>query len=393
MAFFNDLKKLLFGAKSVGKSAAETVAEAGKEAGKNLAQESSEMLEKAKQQAEVIGKVVQDKAGQLIDKAADLAEDVGEKVLQTAEVAKAKAKDFADNLSGDAEEKAQSNSTSAPTEKSPEEKAAAAVPETDTLELKEIPGSMEREADSEPANKQEEKTAAAVPETDPLALVKDTGRKVMDAGSDLADKLEEKAEKIGGALLAHSDKAMDKAAELTENLGKKVLETGGKLADKFGETAEDVGEKLFEKGGEALEKAKDFVADVGSKVLKAKDDLAAKAEEEAAKTGKTADSLIDKMKDLNQKLEDKISGNNAQFADKPLDTGGSEFKKHDSFWDKAKKFAEGDYHGKGNQPKSGEMNIQDNPDYKAPEKTGKVKGFDDRDNDGDELIDDAIIEE
>jgi len=98
------------------------------------------------------------------------------------------------------------------------------------------------------------------------------------------------------------------------------------------------------------------------------------------------------MEKFNQKIKDKISGDNEEFADKPLDMGNSELNKHESFWDKAKLFAEGDHHMKGKQPKPGEMTIGENPDYKAPGK-GKVKGFDDGDGDGDELIDDAIIDD
>ena len=46
----------------------------------------------------------------------------------------------------------------------------------------------------------------------------------------------------------------------------------------------------------------------------------------------------------------------------------------------------------GKTPKEGDLSIGENPDFKAPKK-GTVKGFEDLDGDGDELIDDAIIEE
>lgn len=409
MALLNDLKKLLFGAKAVSKSAVEKAAEAGKEAGKDLVEEGSELLEKAKEKVEMIGKVVLDKTDQAMDKAADLAEDLGSKVLQATEVAKAKAKDLADDFTGKTEEPVQDDAVNdvmddilaekkmaETTSESGEETLELPPLKTDNQALLEAP---DTEPDVFDVLKNKAETAGEkIADTTEDALrktgdfVEGIGKKVMDTSGDLAEQFGEKAEKIGGAILSQSDKAMDKAAEFTEDVGKKVLETGGKLADKFGETAENLGEMLFEKGGEALEKTKDFVTDLGSKILKAKDELVAKAEEEAAKSGESADSLIDKMKNLNQKLEDKISGNNTKFADKPLDTGGSEFQKHESFWEKAEKFAKGDYHMKGDQAKPGEMKIGNNPDYKAPEK-GKVKGFEDNDGDGDELIDDAIVED
>ena len=39
------------------------------------------------------------------------------------------------------------------------------------------------------------------------------------------------------------------------------------------------------------------------------------------------------------------------------------------------------------------MQIKKDPDYKPKEKEGKVRGFEDQDGDGDEIIDDAIIDE
>ena len=38
------------------------------------------------------------------------------------------------------------------------------------------------------------------------------------------------------------------------------------------------------------------------------------------------------------------------------------------------------------------MKIQKNPEYKPGEKPGSVKGFEDLDGDGNEIIDDAILD-
>ena len=134
-----------------------------------------------------------------------------------------------------------------------------------------------------------------------------------------------------------------------------------------------------------MEKAKEVAENLGAKLLKARDELVKKAEEEAAKTGETPKDLADKLAEINQRIEDAISSNNTKFADKPLDLGGSELEKHDSFFEKAKRFADGDYQSK--KPRI----TKDQPDAKSG--SGKVKGFEDLDGDGDEIIDDAIIDE
>jgi len=76
MGILNDMKKLLFGAKAVGKSAAEKTGEAVKEAGEELAE----------------------RAGETIEKAKDVAEDIGDKILTTGEKVYDSAKKYADEI-------------------------------------------------------------------------------------------------------------------------------------------------------------------------------------------------------------------------------------------------------------------------------------------------------
>lgn len=61
----------------------------------------------------------------------------------------------------------------------------------------------------------------------------------------------------------------------------------------------------------------------------------------------------------------------------------------DSFFDRADRFARGDYHNEGGK----DMRVQDDPDYQPKKKSDLIAGFLDTDGDGDSLIDDAIIEE
>ena len=71
---------------------------------------------------------------------------------------------------------------------------------------------------------------------------------------------------------------------------------------------------------------------------------------------------------------------------------GSLMDGHDDFFEKASKYADGDYHNQGTMDtQMGDVTIKKNPDYIQPEPKGSVKGFEDLDGDGDELIDDAIV--
>ncbi len=70
-------------------------------------------------------------------------------------------------------------------------------------------------------------------------------------------------------------------------------------------------------------------------------------------------------------------------------TGDSILDGTDSFFDRADRFARGDYHNEGGK----DMRVQTDPNYQPRKKSDLIAGFDDNDNDGDSLIDDAIIEE
>ena len=61
----------------------------------------------------------------------------------------------------------------------------------------------------------------------------------------------------------------------------------------------------------------------------------------------------------------------------------------DDFFARAERYAQGDYHNEGGK----DMTIGTNPDHQATKRDGKAAGFEDIDGDGDEIIDDAIIDE
>lgn len=133
----------------------------------------------------------------------------------------------------------------------------------------------------------------------------------------VGDRLGETAEKIGDA----AEKTWDKAREE----GKELLDKAVKTSDKVWEKAEDVGEDIFAK-------AKELAGKAGEKLYEG------------------VDSLLEKAKALDKTIEeetDKIDPNRDGWADKPISEKlrehGSELKGKDDFFERADRYAEGDY--------------------------------------------------
>ena len=133
----------------------------------------------------------------------------------------------------------------------------------------------------------------------------------------VGDKLGEAAEKIGDA----AEKTWDKA----KVEGKELLDKAVKTSDKIWEKAEDVGEDIWSKAK----------------------DVAGKANE---KFQEGVDSMLEKAKDLDKKIEeerDKIDPNRDGWAATPVNEKlrehSSTLKGKDDFFEKAERFAEGDY--------------------------------------------------
>lgn len=393
MGIFNDIKKIFWVNKSIAKSAAGKVTDAAKEKGEELSEMADEYVDHAKEKAGDLGDRLRDKASDAMDKASDFTENVGSTILTTGSVLADKAKDSAEDLgakvTGKEREAAPITEDTDILEeimKERREKAAAQInPTTETAA---------EEADSIFMTKEEMAKGKISQSLDSAkAMGADLGKTAMDKGGDILGKVKDTAADISDKLEANP--AVQKAAEVSEKVGDKVLDTGEKFMGKFGEVSEKVGGEVLDKGGKALDKFGDMAEGVGSKILAAKEDLMAKAEAEAAKSGDNMDSLTDRAKDLGQRLEDKITGKidfEKDFADTPIDAGESELNKHGSFWEKADKYADGNY-SMEEKKAEGELTIQEDPEYQSKLNEGKLKGFDDLDGDGNELIDDAIVEE
>ncbi len=169
-------------------------------------------------------------------------------------------------------------------------------------------------------------------------------------------KSTEAIEKAGDIIADTGDKFIEEAKEFIDGPGKEA-------ADKFKETSEVIGGKIIEGGKTIYNKASEITKNLGEKI-----DETIKKAEEYAKTKQAEDNKDD-------------------FADSPIDLKDSELDDKSDFFDKADKFTSGEY--------------SDNPTPKitknktvSKKEMPDIDGFEDRDNDGNPLIDDAdIVEE
>ena len=227
-------------------------------------------------------------------------------------------------------------------------------------------------------------------------LAEDAGGKLMDKTSGLKDAIMENSseliektkDKVGGLTqeISSSD-TVGKISSVTEDIGEKLTQTGGTIAEKFGEVSENVGAVVMDKGGDALEKGKDLSEEVGGKVLDVKDKLMEKASDVK---DQLAEKLDDTMEKANAWEAEQKANPKKDFADDTLDASGSLLEGTDDFFFKADKFASGDYGAFS----EGKVSLDTNVDDKGNDflELPKATGFEDKDGDGNEIIDDAIID-
>lgn len=203
-----------------------------------------------------------------------------------------------------------------------------------------------------------------------LGDIKEKATDYMD-NLDLDSHVDQLKEKINDVKDTVSDKLEDlgntapvqKAAEVSENVGDKVLDAGEAFmgsaktaSEKLGDKLGDLKESLAEKANEGIDKLQDKY-----------NETLAKAEAEKAR----------------EALEPK-----EKYSSDDLDTGGSLLEGTDDFFSKASKYADGDYGAMS----EGKIELLDERG-EVSKNPVKAAGFEDLDGDGDEIIDDAIIEE
>ena len=346
MALFSDLKRIFFGAKSVAKH----------------------------------------QAGKAADAAEDIGRDLGDAAEDLARTTRTAARDLA--------------------EKAPEYVAKG----KDALE--DLTDKIWRETPSEPSRK----PAAS---EDPNAILRDLNQRVQQESTDLEDfegfdlgtpKKSGAAERppIDFEDLTVSEKPdapgkkglIDWESEFMQNAKK----TAGDVASKADELATPGLDAAARAGHAAKEKTGEILTKVGEEVLDKGDKILNRAAEVGADAKEKWDSFVDhasteaekmRMEDAIEKarIAGEVAEARARSFDKKegeRDTSESLLDSTDSFFDRADRFAKGDYSNEGGK----DMRILPNPDtVKKPSKGGSITGFSDDDGDGDPLIDDAIIEE
>ena len=196
---------------------------------------------------------------------------------------------------------------------------------------------------------------------------------------ELLEKAKKKMDELG------EEPIVKKAADISENVGDKVLDAGEKLVEKAKNISEKVGEKVLDEGDELLEKGKDLSENVGTKVLEVKDELVEKAKDAAEKIGEKLNETMDKAEAW---AEAEKSKPKKDFADEDLSADGSLLEGSDDFFSKASKYADGDYDAFS----EGKITIEKPDNTKVVKPIEKATNFTDLDGDGNEIIDDAIVD-
>ena len=331
MGFLSEIKKVLFGAKAVSKSAAEKAADYGKEKGGDFLESADDLLDYGKEKGGDLGSSMMEKGGDLFGKAKDVAGDLTSSVSEKAGDFFSGAKDTAGKI-GD--------------------------------QLGENP--MVQKAGS---------------------VAEDVGGKILETGSNLAEKAGSVAENVGGKIIDASSPYVEKAGDVAENVGGVILDKGSDAIDK----AKDFGNSMMEKTNDLMEKANAEAAkeSLDSQIDKAKswsDKL-----EDHVKGDNVLDqkdpkigydnlnkSLIDDKDDFWSKAEKyadgDYSGTGKNIPPTPP-TPEPDVDNNDIFANTAER-----------------QKALEEAAEKEPFK-GEIKGYTDTDGDGDPLIDDAIIDE
>ncbi len=296
MGFLREIKKALFGARAVGRSASESTSKASEE----FAREADDFLKKEREQLEAE-----------LRTSADQAEPSAHSPQE---------------VPFEGEEK--------PYEPAPSTPAADNVPKEDEAD-------MDSELDELFAEEDEPGLA--------------------NASEELLEEKQAEAQEDPGP--RHHSEEAERLRRQAEELGEDILERGNDAL----EGARALAGKLFDKASEFVERAQQEAAAELEEKQQAAEKLRKEIEQEAAEAS-------DPTKNIFEANEDLLS-------------------EHEDFFERARRFAEGDYQNEAPKGGKGKMDIKKDPDYQGPEKKkGFVPGFEDLDGDGDEIIDDAILD-
>jgi len=228
-----------------------------------------------------------------------------------------------------------------------------------------------------------EQTRSKIKESRASVEEKTSGLKdsIRENADRLMDKTKEKMDRIA------EEPAVKRAAEISEDVGDRILTSGEKLVSKAEDISEDVGERILKGADKAMDKGRDISEDVGGKLKDVGEDIMDTARETADRLG---DKLEETMKKADEWAEAERKKPKKDFADEDLDASGSLLDDKDDFFSKASKYADGDY----DSFSEGKITIQpgDKP-MKKDKDTEPASNFIDHDGDGNEIIDDAILDD
>ncbi|MEM6396148.1 MAG: hypothetical protein AAF741_07350 [Bacteroidota bacterium] len=344
MSVFGDLKRIFFGAKSVVKHKGGQALDKAKETAGDLAEKASDAFED-------LGDKISEKAGDayekaegLADRAGDALEDLGEKFSEKAEQVGKKASE----KMGSAGEKLSEQAGSA------YEKASGATKSA---------GDWLNEQFSKMDTQSGDSKDSSINLTDDI---------VPEPGTSTTKKAIDFEAGLEGELSSEEPSAFSQAAD-------SALDAAAKAGLQAKDAAEKLGQKAMEKGDELLNKA----AEKGAELKDKFDDLVGRASEAAEAEAAKEEAEKARLEAEIEAAKNKSFGGDANSRD----TSESTLDGSDSFFDRASRYADGDYHNEGGK----DVRLEKDPDYKKTIKDGDIQGFDDEDNDGDPLIDDAEV--
>ena len=345
MALFSDLKRIFFGAKSVAKHQAEKASDAAEDIGRDLGDAADDLARTTRAAARDLAQ----KAPGYVAKGKDALEELTDKIWR-----ETPSQPSAGNASSedpnavlrDLNQRVQRESTD--------------LNDFDGFDLgtPAKPGAADR-----PPIDFEDLTVSEKPDAPGKKGLIDWESEFMQnakqTASDVASKADELATPGLDAAARAGHAAKEKTGEVLTKLGEEVLDKGDKILNRAAEV-----------GADAKEKWDGFVDHASQEAEKMKME---EAIEKARIAGEVAEARA--------RAFDNKEGER--------DTDESLLDGTDSFFDRADRFARGDYSNEGGK----DMRILTNPNPEKKPSGGSITGFNDDDGDGDPLIDDAIIDE
>ena len=232
----------------------------------------------------------------------------------------------------------------------------------------------------------------------------DLSEKIQSTASDLSDKAEAYTGNLGEKAsetfndLKNND-TFKKATESLDNISDKIQDRASdfadKAADKVADVSETIGTTIFGENNERLEKLQDITEDIGKKVSEVKDKVVEQAQDLKENIDKKIDQTLEDAKEAEAKEKFEKQ---KRSTTPPTSHGDSTLDGSDDFFSKAEKYADGDYSvfSEGNitiDKKDIKDAMSDKISSSRPPNEAKAAGFDDLDGDGNEIVDDAIIDD